>query len=65
MTRNEVMLEETRDTVTVPAALMLRMLASFSHARRGKFFHRDWTSHVSYTNLSTCSGINDIAVHSL
>jgi len=33
-----VMLEETRDTVTVPATLMLRMLASFSHARRSKFF---------------------------
>jgi len=34
-----VMLEETRDTVTVPATLMLRMLASLSHARRSKFFH--------------------------
>ena len=34
-----MMLEETRDTVTVPATLMLRMLASLSHARRSKFFH--------------------------
>jgi len=42
MRRNEVMLEETRDTVTVPATLMLRMLASLSHARRSKFFHRDY-----------------------
>jgi len=38
MRRNEVMLEETRDTVTVPATLMLRMLASLSHARRSKLF---------------------------
>jgi len=33
------MLEETRDTVTVPATLMLRMLASLSHARRSKLCH--------------------------
>jgi hypothetical protein len=34
MKRNEVMLLETRDTITVPATFMLRMLASLSQARR-------------------------------
>ena len=33
MNRNEVMLEETRDTITVPASFMLRMLASLNHVR--------------------------------
>ncbi|EDO31720.1 predicted protein, partial [Nematostella vectensis] len=31
--RNEKMLEESRDTITVPASFMLRMLASLNHAR--------------------------------
>ncbi|XP_031554372.1 DDB1- and CUL4-associated factor 6-like [Actinia tenebrosa] len=31
--RNEQMLEESRDTITVPASFMLRMLASLNHAR--------------------------------
>lgn len=35
MRRNEVMQEETKDTVTVPASFMLRMLLSLNHARRG------------------------------
>ena len=35
MKRNEVMLEETRDTITVPASLMIRMLASLNQIRRG------------------------------
>ena len=30
------MLEETRDTITVPASFMLRMLASLNHFRTGK-----------------------------
>ena len=34
--RNKVMLEETRDTITVPATLMIRMLASLNQIRRGK-----------------------------
>ncbi|XP_037080420.1 DDB1- and CUL4-associated factor 6-like [Pollicipes pollicipes] len=34
MARNQVMLEETRDTITVPASFMIRMLASLS--RRGR-----------------------------
>ena len=33
MRRNEVMLEETRDTITVPASLMIRMLASLNQIR--------------------------------
>ena len=31
--RNEKMLEESRDTITVPASFMIRMLASLNHAR--------------------------------
>ncbi|XP_036754514.2 DDB1- and CUL4-associated factor 6 isoform X3 [Manis pentadactyla] len=31
--RNELMLEETRNTITVPASFMLRMLASLNHIR--------------------------------
>lgn len=34
MNRNEVMLEETKDTITVPAAFMIRMLSCLSHIRR-------------------------------
>ena len=34
MARNARMLEETRDTITVPASYMIRMLASLSHLRR-------------------------------
>lgn len=33
--RNAIMLEETRDTITVPAAFMIRMLACLNHIRRG------------------------------
>jgi nuclear receptor interaction protein len=39
MRRNEVMLEETRDTITVPASLMIRMLASLNQIRRGGAVH--------------------------
>ncbi|KAJ8315334.1 hypothetical protein KUTeg_007484 [Tegillarca granosa] len=38
MRRNEVMLEETRDTITVPAAFMLRVLASLNQIRAGRFY---------------------------
>ena len=37
--RNEVMLEETRDTITVPASRMIRMLASLNQIRRGEQQH--------------------------
>ncbi|XP_066456426.1 DDB1- and CUL4-associated factor 6 isoform X5 [Eleutherodactylus coqui] len=33
ISRNELMLEETRNTITVPASFMLRMLASLNHIR--------------------------------
>lgn len=33
------MLEETRNTITVPASFMLRMLASLNHIRAGKTFY--------------------------
>uniref|UniRef100_A0A8C9DJG9 DDB1- and CUL4-associated factor 6 n=1 Tax=Prolemur simus TaxID=1328070 RepID=A0A8C9DJG9_PROSS len=36
ITRNELMLEETRNTITVPASFMLRMLASLNHIRAGR-----------------------------
>ncbi|XP_073708085.1 DDB1- and CUL4-associated factor 6-like [Garra rufa] len=35
--RNKRMLEETRNTVTVPASFMLRMLASLNHIRTDRF----------------------------
>uniref|UniRef100_A0A4W4EM70 Ddb1 and cul4 associated factor 6 n=1 Tax=Electrophorus electricus TaxID=8005 RepID=A0A4W4EM70_ELEEL len=35
--RNELMLEENRTTITVPASFMLRMLASLSHIRADRF----------------------------
>ncbi|KAG5889420.1 hypothetical protein JTB14_032754 [Gonioctena quinquepunctata] len=35
ITRNAIMLEETRDTITVPAAFMIRMLACLNQIRRG------------------------------
>ncbi|MGH0165462.1 UNVERIFIED_CONTAM: hypothetical protein FKN15_063617 [Acipenser sinensis] len=37
--RNELMLEETRNTITVPASFMLRMLASLNHMRAG-WYHK-------------------------
>uniref|UniRef100_A0AAR2LC31 Ddb1 and cul4 associated factor 6 n=1 Tax=Pygocentrus nattereri TaxID=42514 RepID=A0AAR2LC31_PYGNA len=43
--RNELMLEETRNTITVPASFMLRMLASLNHIRTGKCL----TTCLSYT----------------
>ncbi|CAG05828.1 unnamed protein product, partial [Tetraodon nigroviridis] len=39
ITRNELMLEETRNTITVPASFMLRMLASLNHVRSGTSTH--------------------------
>nr|XP_035932659.1 DDB1- and CUL4-associated factor 6 isoform X7 [Halichoerus grypus] len=38
ITRNELMLEETRNTITVPASFMLRMLASLNHIRAGLIY---------------------------
>lgn len=35
MKRNAVMLEETKDTITVPASFMIRMLACLNQIRRG------------------------------
>lgn len=34
--RNAIMLEQTRDTMTVPASFMIRMLACLNHIRRGR-----------------------------
>lgn len=34
--RNEIMLEETKDTITVPASFMIRMLTSLNHLRASR-----------------------------
>ena len=36
MRRNEALLEETRDTITVPATFMIRMLATINQITRGQ-----------------------------
>ncbi|KAK9506953.1 hypothetical protein O3M35_008795 [Rhynocoris fuscipes] len=36
MKRNAIMLEETKDTITVPASFMIRMLACLNQIRRGE-----------------------------
>lgn len=41
MHRNEIMLDETRDTITVPAAFMLRVLASLNQIRSGRASGRE------------------------
>ena len=47
MARNARMLEETRDTITVPATFMIRMLASMSNFRRaGKTIHFEISSDI-------------------
>ncbi|KAI5733482.1 hypothetical protein M8J76_012432 [Diaphorina citri] len=38
--RNEIMLEETKDTITVPASFMIRMLACLNQIRRGSGLNR-------------------------
>lgn len=40
--RNEVMLEETKDTITVPASFMIRMLASLNHLRSSGSGTQGW-----------------------
>lgn len=35
MKRNAKMLEETKDTITVPASFMIRMIARINQRRRG------------------------------
>lgn len=42
--RNDALLEETRDTITVPATFMIRMLASLNQLRRGSTFAERWRS---------------------
>ncbi|KAG8189042.1 hypothetical protein JTE90_025479 [Oedothorax gibbosus] len=36
--RNEIMLEETKDTITVPATFMFRMFSTLSHFRQGRAY---------------------------
>uniref|UniRef100_K1QCQ6 Nuclear receptor interaction protein n=1 Tax=Magallana gigas TaxID=29159 RepID=K1QCQ6_MAGGI len=49
MRRNEVMLEETRDTITVPAAFMLRVLASLNQIRAGNLITHCYPT-LNYTS---------------
>lgn len=44
--RNAVMLEETKDTITVPAVFMIRMLACLNQIRRGRSRNRRRSSEV-------------------
>ncbi|CAL1677519.1 unnamed protein product [Lasius platythorax] len=44
--RNAVMLEETKDTITVPAVFMIRMLACLNQIRRGRSRNRRRNSEV-------------------
>lgn len=46
--RNEKMLEETRDTITVPASFMIRMIARIGHRRRGLTRNADDQSRVEH-----------------
>ncbi|KAL0276519.1 UNVERIFIED_CONTAM: hypothetical protein PYX00_004078 [Menopon gallinae] len=48
MKRNEKMLEETRDTITVPASFMIRMIARISHTRRGMMGNSGGQSSVEH-----------------
>lgn len=48
ITRNELMLEETRNTITVPASFMLRMLASLNHIRAGERLLKSLSTSVVY-----------------
>lgn len=44
MQRNAVMLEETKDTITVPAVFMIRMLACLNQIRRGGKYNKKFTN---------------------
>uniref|UniRef100_A0A8C4P904 DDB1 and CUL4 associated factor 6 n=1 Tax=Dromaius novaehollandiae TaxID=8790 RepID=A0A8C4P904_DRONO len=48
ITRNELMLEETRNTITVPASFMLRMLASLNHIRAGERLLKNFVTKLVY-----------------
>ncbi|XP_040280063.1 DDB1- and CUL4-associated factor 6 isoform X3 [Bufo bufo] len=50
ISRNELMLEETRNTITVPASFMLRMLASLNHIRADRAEQR--TEGIAQDNSS-------------
>ncbi|XP_053979426.1 DDB1- and CUL4-associated factor 6-like isoform X2 [Hylaeus volcanicus] len=51
--RNAIMLEETRDTMTVPATFMIRMLACLNQIRRGRGRNRGRSGHEP-TELRGC-----------
>ncbi|XP_076629748.1 DDB1- and CUL4-associated factor 6 isoform X4 [Colletes latitarsis] len=51
--RNAIMLEETRDTMTVPATFMIRMLACLNQMRRGRGRYRGRTGYEP-TELRGC-----------
>lgn len=53
------MLEETRDTITVPAAFMLRVLASLNQIRAGK--HCPCIEQIDQNPLSILCCVEDIS----
>lgn len=64
MTRNAVMLEETKDTITVPAAFMIRMLACI-HSLRNRTRPGSGSGNNSSTSASTSNSNANIADNNL
>lgn len=62
ITRNELMLEETRNTITVPASFMLRMLASLNHIRAGERLLKSLSTTLIY---ETADGLGSHQDHQL
>ena len=61
MARNALMLEETRDTITVPASFMIRMLASLSGRRGETLVVPSIVSGDTLVALSPASGGTQVA----
>jgi len=57
--RNEQMLEESRDTITVPASLVLRMLASFGNMRGLRRQEESSRSNTTEVNDVVTEQVND------
>ncbi|CAG2064863.1 unnamed protein product, partial [Timema podura] len=57
MKRNEVMLEETKDTITVPASFMIRMLACLNQIRRA---YNDKVVEIELGTFEECTLMRDL-----
>lgn len=60
ITRNELMLEETRNTITVPASFMLRMLASLNHIRAGERLLKSFSTTLVYEIVDRLGNHQDL-----